>query len=545
MSRRISAAGGSFSVKKNASQRYDAKARSSDPEARLALLAKNSVANLLRLGTSWIIVLVVPPLLVRLLDHASYATWMLVLQIGAYAALFDGGLQLAIGRFVARAEHNADRSYLGTVLSSSTAFLAMVAAAVCVLAALVAFKLGSLFPSIPAAILPQAQAALLLVGGSLALAMSTSAFAGLCLGLEKNEINAAAVGVSKLAGAAGTLWAAFHHQGLMWMAVWTAAGTLMQPVLFYFATRVHGAAAHFKLYLVKLAVVRQFARFCGATIASQLSSLLISGLDLPIVAVFDFGNAGYYALAATASNLLSVPHSAVLSTLVPMMSSLSAGEDAPRMGRVLVRTTRLATALLLLVAVPLMLGMPVLLHLWAGPDYARHALVFAEILMGAQLVRLTLLPYSIIGFSAGEQSRMLVSPTVEAVVNVACSLILVRFIGAEGVAVGTLVGAFVGVALHFLVSMPRTRSMAFSRMQLLWQGILRPVGWAAVPAAALALSLHWFTDPAIQIALLAASVAALAAIFWYGHLDAGERIMIHGAGTHFLAARFRPSAMGV
>ncbi|HTW62678.1 MAG TPA: polysaccharide biosynthesis C-terminal domain-containing protein [Terracidiphilus sp.] len=545
MRRKTSSAGEGFPLMGDASQRPGTETRLSDPQARLAVLAKNSVANLLRMGTSWIIVLVVPPLLIRLLDRASYATWMLVLQIGAYATIFDGGLQLAIGRFVARAEHAADRNYLGTVLSSSTVFLGMVAAAVCVLAATVAFHLGSLFHSIPAPIVPQARAALLLVGGSLGLAMSTSAFAGLCLGLEKNEINAAAVSVSKLAGAGGTLWAAFHHEGLMCMALWTAAGTLMQPVIFYFATRLHGAAAHFKLRLVRLAMVRQFARFCGATFASQLSSLLISGLDLPIVAAFDFRNAGYYALAATASNLLSVPHGAVLFTLVPMMSSRSAGEDAQRMGQALVRTSRLATALLLLAAIPFMLGMPVLLHLWVGPEYAQHALEFAEILMGAQLVRLTLLPYCVIGFSAGEQSRMLVSPTVEAAVNVACSLILVRFIGAEGVAVGTLVGAFVGVALHFLVSMRQTRSMAFNRAQLLWQGILRPVAWAAVPAGALALCLHWFTDPAIQIALLAASAAALAAVFWYGHLDAGERNVIHGAGTHLLAARFRPSAIGV
>ncbi len=545
MCRRTSPAVESPSPRQRASQDTASKARASDPRVRLAVLAKNSVANLWRLGTSWIIVLVVPPLLVRLLDPASYGTWMLVLQIGAYATLFDGGLQLAIGRFVARAEHHADRHYLGIVLSSSTAFLAAVATALCVLAAAVSFHLGSLFRSIPAPILGQAQVALLLVGGSLGLVISTSAFAGLCLGLEKNEINAAAVSVSKLAGAAGALWAAFHYQGLMWMALWTAAGTLMQPVIFFLAIRVHGAAAHFKLRLVKLSMVRQFARFCGATLASQLSSLLISGLDLPIVAAFDFPNAGYYALAATASNLISVLHGPVLSTLVPMMSSLSAGEDAQRMGKVLVRTSRLATALLLLTAVPFMLGMPVLLHLWVGRNYAVHALVFAEILMGAQLVRLTLLPYSIIGFSAGEQSRMLVSPTVEAVVNVACSLVLVRSMGAAGVAVGTLIGAFVGVTLHFLVSMRRTRSMAFGRMQLLWQGILRPLGWAAVPAALLALGLHWLIDPAIQISLLAASAVLLAVVFWYGHLDAGERNVIHGAGTHLWAARFRPSAIGV
>ncbi len=544
MRRKTSPPGESLSPKQNASERRATVARSDDPHARLAVLAKNSAANLLRLGTSWMVVLVVPPLLVRLLDQASYATWMLVLQIGAYATLFDGGLQLAIGRFVARAEHAADRDYLGTVLSSSTVFLTSVAAAVCVLAATVAFHLGSLFRSIPAPILPQARAALLLVGGSFGLAISTSAFAGLCLGLERNEINAAAVSVSKLAGAGGTLWAAFHRQGLMWMALWTAAGTLMQPVIFFFATRIHGAAAHFKLRLVKLVMVREFARFCCATFASQLSSLLIAGLDLPIVAAFDFGNAGYYALAATASNLISVPHGAVLSTLVPMMSNLSAGEDAQRMGRVVVRTARLATALLLLLAVPFMLGMPVLLHLWVGPVYAQRALVFAEILMGAQLVRLTLLPYAVIGFSAGEQSRMLISPAVEAIVNVACSLILVRVMGAEGVALGTFIGAFVGVALHFLVSMRQTRSMAFNRAQLLWQGVLRPVAWAAVPAGVLALCLHWFADLATQIALLVASVAVLAAVFWYGHLNQGERNLIHGAGAHLLAARFRPSAIG-
>jgi O-antigen/teichoic acid export membrane protein len=513
--------------------------------AKLALLAKNSLANLARSGMNWVIVLVVPPLLVRLLDRASYATWMLVLQIGAYATLFDGGLQLAIGRFVARAGSAEDADYLGKVLSSATALLIVTAAVIFAAAAGVALNLGSLFRSIPRDIVPQAQAALLLVAGSLAVALPSSAFAGFCLGLEKNEINAGAVSASRLMGAAGTLWAAWHHQGLVAMALWTAGGTLMQPILYSAATRVLGAGAHFKVRLVSLRVAKQFGRFCAATFASQFSMLLISGLDLPIVAAFDFQNAGYYALAATASNLLAVPQSAILTTLVPMMSSMSAGEPAQRMGQVLLRTARLANALLMVAAVPLMLGMPVLLRLWVGADYSRHTLAFAEILMGAQLVRMTLLPYSLIAFSAGEQRQMLASPTIEAVVNLAVSLILVRRLGAAGVAMGTLIGAFVGIALHFLVSMPRTRSMVCSRRQLLWQGIVRPAGLAALPAAALAAALHWIADPPVQLLLLSASVPALAAVFWYGHLEKGERAVIHGAGARLLPARLRATAMGV
>jgi O-antigen/teichoic acid export membrane protein len=513
-------------------------------QAKLALLAKNSVANLLRNGTSWLIVLIVPPLLVRLLNHASYATWMLVLQIGAYATLFDGGLQLAIGRFVARAEHAEDPNYLGQVLSSAAALLGVTAAVICILVGWIALDLNKLFPSIPKEIVPQARMALLLVVGSLGLAMPTSALAGLCLGLEKNEINAAAVSVSKLVGAAGTLWAAFHHQGLTRMALWTAVGTFMQPLIYLVATRATGAVLYFKLRLVSLRMAEQFGKFCAAMFASQFSSLLISGLDLPIVAAFDFRNAGFYALATTASNLLIAPFGAVLFTLVPLMSSMSAGEPASRMGQVLLRTTRIATALLMLVAVPLMLGMPVLLRLWVGGDYAQHTLVFAEILIAANLVRLTLLPYAVIGFSAGEQSRMLASPIIEAIVNLLCSLLLVRAIGAEGVAIGTLIGAFVGVALHFAVSMPHTRSMTFSRTALFWQGIVRPIGWALAPSILLAVCLHYFTVPVAQILLLAASVAALGAIFWFWHLDADERILILGASARLLPSRLRTTAMG-
>jgi O-antigen/teichoic acid export membrane protein len=521
-----------------------ASARSDAAPAKLALLAKNSIANLMRSGVNWVIVLVVPPLLVRLLDHAGYATWMLVLQIGAYATLFDGGLQLAIGRFVARAGHAEDKDYLGKVLSSATALLTVTAAVVFAAAAAVALNLGSWFQSIPKEIVPQAREALLLIAGSLALAMPTSAFAGLCLGFEKNEINAGVVSVSRLAGAGGTLWAAFHHQGLMAMALWTAGGTLMQPAIYFLAARALGAGAHFRLRLVSLAMAKQFSRFCAATFASQFSMLLITGLDLPIVAAFDFRNAGYYALAATASNLLAVPQTAVLTTLVPMMSSMSAGEPAHRMGQVLLRITRLANALLMLGAVPLMLGMPVLLRLWVGDDYSRHTLAFAETLMGAQLVRMTLLPYSLIGFSAGEQNKMLASPLIESVINLVLSLILIRAMGAEGVAIGTLIGAFAGIALHFTVSMRRTRSMEFSRKRLLWQGIVQPALWAIAPALVLGVCLSRFTEPGAQIMLLFAATAGLAVAYWRYHLDAGERAVMLKAAARMVRGRMRAMAIG-
>ncbi len=481
--------------------------------ARVARLAKNALANLLRLGTGWLTVLLVPPLLVHSLDKPAYATWMLVLQLGAYATLLDGGLQMAVGRFVAQAEHAGDRNYLGKILSSAAALLSGGAVLVLLLVLLGSAEL-SRFHSIPHALLPQAGLALLIIGGALALAFPSSVLAGLSLGLEKNHINALAGGLSKLAGAVGMVWAAVHHRGLLIMALWTAAGTLLQPVILLAGNRSHGLGSLIGVSLVRAHTLWEFARFCSAMVVSQFGMLLISGLDLPIVAAYDFRNAGYYALAATASNLIVVPHSAILSTLVPRIASMSMGDQAERMGLVLLRTTRLSTAMLALIAVPLTVGMPTLLRLWVGADYARHTLLFAEVLVAAQLVRLTLLPYAVVGFGAGEQSRMLVSPTVESLVNLACSLVLVRWMGAAGVAVGTLIGAIVGVGLHFSNSMQRTQSIAFSKKQLLLQGILQPVAWSLPLAILLAGALSLLSSTPAKLLLLGGGFAAIALLLW-------------------------------
>jgi len=489
---------------------------------RVARLVKNAVANLLRLGTGWLTVLLVPPLLVHSLDKPAYATWMLVLQLGAYATLLDGGLQMAIGRFVAQAEHAGDRRHLGEILSSAAALLSGAAVLVLLLVLLGSVELGR-FHSIPHALLPQASLSLLFVGGALALAFPSSVLAGLSLGLEKNQINAVAGGLSKLAGAAGMVWAAVHHEGLVIMALWTAAGTLLQPAILLVGNRSHGLGSLFHANLVRAHTLWEFARFCSAMVVSQFGMLLISGLDLPIVVAYDFRNAGYYALAATASNLIVVPHGAILSTLVPRIASMSMGEQAERMGRVLLRTTRLSTAMLALIAVLLTIGMPTLLRLWLGADYARHTLVFAEVLVAAQLVRLTLMPYAVIGFGAGEQSRMLVSPAIESLVNLVCSLMLVRWMGAAGVAVGTLIGAVVGVGLHFTNSMRRTRSIAFSRRELLLKGILRPIMWSLPPAILMAGALSLFSGTAAKLLLLGGGFAVIALLFWKTVLQPEDR----------------------
>jgi O-antigen/teichoic acid export membrane protein len=345
-----------------------------------------------------------------------------------------------------------------------------------------------------------------------------------------------------LIGAAGAVWAALHHEGLVRMALWTSLGIFVQPAIFFLATIRQDLCSFFSPRLIRMTRALEFSRFCSAALVAQISGLFIAGLDLPIVAAWDFSNAGYYAIAIIVSNMLTVPYGAVLSTLVPIISSRSAEESPESMGRVTLRTTRLSTGLLLWIAIPLMIGMPLLLRLWVGKEYALNTLLLGEVLLGANLVRLTLMPYSTVGFSAGEQNKMLVSPGVEGAVNVAFSLLLVRSMGATGVAVGTLIGSFFGVGLHFWNSMAYTRSMSFKKTDLLFQGILQPLAWS-LPVAIVCAVLFFLTGSiGIKLLVLAAAVAALAFVFWKAVLKSEDRTMFRLASGHLLP--FSPRAEG-
>jgi O-antigen/teichoic acid export membrane protein len=465
------------------------------------------------------------------MDSSSYATWMLILQLGAYATLFEAAIQMATARFVAYAEVLGDRRLLGNMVTSSAVLLTAMGTLVLLAITVACWKLGTFFPSIPSAILPQAQHALMITAASLAVCLPCSALAGMYIGLQRNEVPAAIGGTARLVGAAGATWAAKHHQGLIVMAVWAAAGTLLQPMLYLLVPSRSKWRPFLKLAHIGKKSIIEFGRFCSATLASQFGTLLISGLDLPIVAAFDFPSLAYYSVATTFSNMLVVPYGAIVSTIMPLAAGIVGEDEEQRRGAALIRSSHLANALLCLMAMPVMLGMHNFLSLWVGRDYASHALSIGLILVGAQTIRLTLVPYALLGFSAGQQSRMLVSPFAEGVVNLLLSLILVRWMGAIGVAVGTLCGAIVGIAVHFTVSMPRTDSILFSRSGLMLQTILSPALYTLPIAGAAFLLLRFASTTAQEYLPLAIAEVALGSAFWLFYLAPDERSSVRALLT--------------
>lgn len=499
-----------------------------DGTPTLVVIARNSAANLAKMLVLSLTAFLLPPLLVRVLDKPSYATWLLILQIGTYVALFDASIQSAISRFVALAYELKDDRYLAEMLSSAGLINLSAGFFIALVTVLGYWQLDRIFPGIPSSISHDARSALLIFGVSLAISIPFATVAGAFLGFQMNQVNALAGSLGRLAGAAGAAWAAYRHQRLYVMAIWMGSGNLLQALMFLFAWIQLKRPGLLRWTFVTKAATREFVHFCYALFAMQLGSVLISGMDLPIVALFDFHSAAYYAIAATVSNMLSVPQGAVVSTMIPVASGISASEDADRLGQVVVKTTRYAAAILCLFALPLLLGMYPFLRIWVGSDYARHALPMAALLVAAQFVRLTFNPYATIGFGAGQQDRMLVSPLGEGVVNLGFSLIGAHFLGATGVALGTLIGSFAGILLHIFCSMPRTDSMRFARGHFIMTGILRPVACCLPASLAALLISSRVSSIGIQLAIVGVTELVAFAALWEFNFSALERREIAG-----------------
>jgi O-antigen/teichoic acid export membrane protein len=215
--------------------------------------------------------------------------------------------------------------------------------------------------------------------------------------------------------------------------------------------------------------------------------------------------------------------SSVFGPLVPAISSIQSGSTPSRIGDLIIKVTRYCVLLLCILGLPLVLGAFPLLSLWVGKQYALHSALYLEVLVMGNVVRHLAMPYLVAVVATGKQHQATAATVAEACVNIVLSIWLVQRIGAVGVAVGTLAAAFVSVAVHLLVSIPRTQTaILIRRRRFLLQGLLRPL---LVIAPSFLLYPFWrkLTMLPAPPLVLTIWIMATVAIAWWVALTAEDR----------------------
>jgi hypothetical protein len=77
--------------------------------------------------------------------------------------------------------------------------------------------------------------------------------------------------IGRLTGAAGAVWAAFHHQGLAAMALWIAGGNVLQAFLLLIEWYRRPELRPIRVTDIHRDSAREFIHFCYAMFATQLA----------------------------------------------------------------------------------------------------------------------------------------------------------------------------------------------------------------------------------------------------------------------------------
>jgi len=490
-----------------------------------ATFAKNSAANVARMGTTSLIAILLPAYLTHHLPVQTYGAWVLILQLGAYVGYLDFGVQTAVAKYIA--EYEAKGDYGGCGRCASVGLLIMLAAGILgvFLTLGLAWWIPELFRNMPATLYWDVRLSILLVGISLAIKLATSVFSAIFLGLQRYQVPMVIDVVSKFLYAIVLCAAVFLHSSLAVMGAVAAAVNLFSALLQVVAWKKLASHVRVTLHAIDFTMVRQMLSYCAILTIWSACMLVIGGIDITVVGHYAFSEVAFYSIATSPTNFILMVIGAVLGPLLPAASALSTERSPEQMGNILLRTTRYATILMLLSGLPVLVGGYWILRLWVGTTYAVNSVQFLRILLLANILRNLCAPYATMVVATARQHVATAAAITEGLVNLIASIWLARHYGAMGVAMGTLLGSVAGIAMHFGVSMHYTRNLAVSRSDLFLKGLLRPA-IMAIPSILL-LPYWWFSGtPAMSLQLWVAWGVASLLLTWFASMTVEDRNLL-------------------
>lgn len=479
-------------------------------------IAKNATANIVRGGASAIVALVLPHFLTKALDHDRFAAWALMLQIAAYAGYLDFGLQTALARFLAQVIERGEHEQRDRLMSTAFVMLSVAGVLAFLVVGLIVLSLAHSFRTIPISLIGELQVAMMIMVASASIALPMATFTAALIGLHRNEYPAIAIAGSRIMGALAVLVTLHYTHSLIWLALCAGLANLMGGLLQYAILKRLLSEMQLRLRFFSRRIANELGRYCSTLTIWSFAMLLITGLDVTIVAHFNFSAVGPYSLAAMLTAFFTGLNGAVFSAMLTPVAVWQSRQEYGRIRHSVLVGTRLSSyTSLAFILFAFLLGSP-LLRIWVGEAYAAQTLPILELLLVAQAIRLVGNSYSTALVAMGLQRYGVATNLIEGFANLALSLVGVVLLGPIGVAWGTLIAAAIAVTMQVAIVMRQAVEIKMNRMQFVMVGIIQPLG-AFLPLL-LWTVVHAWKRSAPSPSVLASHVMGPAAVLLSGFL---------------------------
>ncbi|MCF6290810.1 MAG: oligosaccharide flippase family protein [Desulfobacterales bacterium] len=477
----------------------------------------------IKLGISFIMM----PLIIHSLGDRHYGAWVLVGTFIGYYGLLDLGLSSAVTRYVSRALSRNDHQEINLVASSAF-FLFSGFSLVALALSLVAAALWPIFAgSTPDTLL--FQQLLVILGISAAAGLPIRTFRGVLNALVRYDLTAIA-NVVRLFLTNIVLYVLLKMgYGLLTMAVLSLLGGLIEyGLLVIFCFRACPGLAITRAGL-RRDRIRQLFAYGGKTFISEIADILRFRVDSMIIA----GSLGlslvtYYQVGARLVQLFSEFILSGMNITAPIFSHYEGKNDFDSIRSKFLDISRLNIIISLFVGISIPFYGKVFIDRWMGPGFEQSFTV-ALILCGPAILEIMQHTTVTLLYGISKHHYYTLQNIGEGIANLVLSLILVRYYGIIGVAMGTAIEMLFFKLLVQPVLACRTIALPLSEYYI--KTMLFTSLKTLVPLLAYLFFIHGYLRPDyLNMALFGIlQVVLFTPVAYFFILNAGDRRMLQKA----------------
>lgn len=419
----------------------------------MRFLRRNLVWTYGAYATALVSGLVVTPIVVHALGKAEYGVWTFIGSAVVFLGLLDLGVHPSVVRFAALERGRGDPEATSALASTALAVYAAVAAVTVPLAVVLAWLVPPAL-GLEGDLVWAARVATLLVAAGILLRFPFGLAQSLLVGQQRFDVIAYGAVASLL----------LHTALVAGIMTWTG-GLVLLGLLSLVAAVVRFAVPalwlprelpglRFRRALVTRQRVRELLGFSWHNFLMHVAAKVVFSTDVIVVGIL---------LGATATALYGVPAklfalvfgagTAATNLLFPALAELEGRGDAERQNALLLRGLRLGTALMAVLALPLIAIPDLLIRAWVGPGFEESTAV-AALLGGALLLHQPAHVLTQYLVARGFPRAIALTSIAVVAANVGLSVVLARSVGIWGVALSTVVteAALVGLIVPALVA---------------------------------------------------------------------------------------------
>jgi O-antigen/teichoic acid export membrane protein len=469
--------------------------------------------------------LVVTPIVIHSLGKSAFGVWTFIGAVTIYLSVLDFGLGPSVVRFAAEAQGRGSTEDVNAVASTGLALYGLIGLVTLPIGIALAF-IVPVAVSAPHDLVWAARVTTLLVVLSLALRFPLGLFNNLLVARQRWDLQNLANFVSTVLYAGLVALLVPRWGGLVLLGALTLGTTLLRLALPLAWLRRELPGLRVRRAYVTRARLRELTSFGSSNFLVHIAQKIVFSTDVIVVGIV-LGSAasGVYGVPAKLFALVFGIGTAVTSLMFPAFAHLEGAGDAARQRRLLLAGLRGGTALMLVLALPLLFIPDLLIHAWIGGGYSAGYAVMA-ILAGVLLVHQPIYVLTQFLIARARQRETALASIVTTLVNLGLSFVLAWTVGLWGVALSTLVTDLLLVA--WLVPKMAAPAAGVPSGTIV-RTILRP----AVPALAVALLVlvglarWWQPETLLALTPLGALWAVLAAAaIWRFGLGADERAQL-------------------